>query len=183
VTPPEPERLDAAHVPALRAFLDALPEHDITFIKEDVRNPAVAQAWVEQPGSARRFVVRDDDGDAVVALMSLLPLPGWSSHVGELRLVVAPEARGRGLGAALARHALREALEMDLKKVVVEVVAEQEGAVRMFTDLGFRGEALLTCHIRDRSGALRDLLVLAHEADEEWSAIASLGVQDDLAAT
>ena len=32
----------------------------------------------------------------------------------------------------------------------------------------------------DRGGELRDLLVLAHEAGEEWSAIASLGVERDL---
>jgi ribosomal protein S18 acetylase RimI-like enzyme len=180
VTAPAPVRLEAEHLPALRRFLDALPEHDLTFIKEDVANPAIAAGWVAHPGSARRSVVVEDG--EVLAFLALLPLPGWSSHVGELRLVVAPGARGRGLGAALARHALQEALDMGLKKVVVEVVAEQEGAVSMFSDLGFRGEALLTCHIRDRSGALRDLLVLAHDADEEWSAMASLGVQDDLGA-
>jgi ribosomal protein S18 acetylase RimI-like enzyme len=173
------DALQPAHLPALRAFLDALPERDLTFIKEDVRTPAVAEAWARDAGPARRWVAVDDDG-AVRALLSVVPLVGWSSHVGDLRLVVDPGARGQGLGRELARHALREALGMGLQKVVVEVVAEQEGAVAMFSDLGFRGEALLTCHIRDRSGQLRDLLVLAHEAGEEWSSLASLGVEDEL---
>jgi ribosomal protein S18 acetylase RimI-like enzyme len=83
----------------------------------------------------------------------------------------------------MARHALREAVGMGLTKLVVEVVAEQEGAVRMFDDLGFRGEALLSSYIRDRSGQLRDLLVLAHDVSEEWSAIASLGIPDELTTT
>jgi ribosomal protein S18 acetylase RimI-like enzyme len=71
---------------------------------------------------------------------------------------------------------------MGLAKVVVEVVATQDSAVRLFDELGFRGEALLTAYIRDRSGALRDLLVLAHDVDDQWSAMSSLGIADDLGA-
>jgi hypothetical protein len=53
----------------------------------------------------------------------------------------------------------------------------------MFDDLGFRGEALLERHIRDRHGGLRALIVLAHAVDDEWSSIASLGIEDDLGAS
>ena len=173
------EALTGEHLPALRRFLEALPDEDITFIKEDVRDPSVAEAWACEQGPARRWVAVEDG--EVTGLVSVRPLVGWSSHVGELRLVVAPDRRGRGLGRALARHALRCGLETGLSKIVVEVVAEQEGAVRMFDDLGFRGEALLRDHIRDRSGALRDLLVLAHDAGDEWSAMASVGVEDEIA--
>jgi L-amino acid N-acyltransferase YncA len=167
------------HLPALRAFLGALPDEDVTFIKEDVRNPEIAAAWA-RPGARGHFWVAVEDDGAVLGLVSVTPLVGWSAHVGELRLVVDPARRGRGIGASLARHALREALGSGLGKVVVEVVAEQEGAIRMFTDLGFRGEALLTDHIRDRNGELRDLLVLAHAAGDEWSAMSTLGVEDEV---
>ena len=173
--------LDASRLAALHGFLDRLPEYDRTFIKEDVHNHAVAERWVYDPGSARHWVaVRES---AVCGLVLVVPLAGWSAHVGELRLVVDPELRGRGLGTAMARHALRSAAEMGLSKLVVEVVAEQQGAVSMFDALGFRGEALLSAYIRDRTGQLRDLLVLAHDVGEEWAAIASLGVPDDLAET
>lgn len=175
VAPLEPE-----HLPALRRFLDALPEGDVTFIKEDVRDPSVAEGWAHEDGPARRWLAVEDSGE-VVGLVSVRPLVGWSSHVGELRLVVHPAQRGRGLGRTLASHALQGALDAELRKIVVEVVAEQEGAVRMFTDLGFRGEALLKDHICDRSGALRDLIVLAHDAGDEWSAMASVGIDDELA--
>jgi L-amino acid N-acyltransferase YncA len=172
--------LQEAHLPALRAFLDGLPDGDVTFIKEDVRNPETAASWVAPGARGRWWVAVEDDG-AVLGIVSVLPLLGWSAHVGELRLVVDPARRGRGVGAALARHALRQALEAGLQKVVVEVVSEQEGAIRMFTDLGFRGEALLTDHIRDRAGVLQDLLVLAHAAGDEWSTMTTIGVEEDVA--
>lgn len=167
------------HLPALRAFLDALPDEDVTFIKEDVRSPRLAESWVADGGPARRWVALADDG-AVLGLVSVQPLVGWSSHVGDLRLVVDPAHRGKGLGRALAMHGLREGLADGLTKIAVEVVAEQEGAVRMFTDLGFRGEALLCDHIRDRSGALRDLLVLAHDASGEWSSMSTVGIEGEV---
>ncbi len=171
--------LGEEHLPALAAFLEALPDGDVTFIKEDVRDPGTAAAWARPGARGSRWVAVADDG-AVLGLVSITPLVGWSAHVGELRLVVDPARRGQGIGASLARHGLRAALEAGLQKVVVEVVAEQEGAIRMFTDLGFRGEALLTDHIRDRNGELQDLLVLAHAAGDEWSAMSTLGVEDEV---
>jgi L-amino acid N-acyltransferase YncA len=170
--------LEQAHLEAVRAFLNGLPDEDATFIKEDVRDPSVAAGWCRGGDGARRFVALD--GDRVAGIASVVPLVGWSAHVGELRLVVAPRARGKGLGRALARRALREAFELGLEKIVVEVVAEQEHAIRMFDELGFRGEALLERHIRDRHGGLRDLLVLAHAVDDERSSMASLGIEQDL---
>ena len=41
---------------------------------------------------------------------------------------------------------------MGLKKLVVEVIADQAPLIAMFRGLGFEPEALLTDHVRDRSG-------------------------------
>ena len=64
-----------------------------------------------------------------------------------------------------------EALELGLKKMVVEVVADQESTIAMFRSLGFEPEALLTDHVRDRAGGLRDLMILAHSVEDSSSMI------------
>jgi ribosomal protein S18 acetylase RimI-like enzyme len=120
------------------------------------------------------------DDDEVTGYVAVRPLPGWSDHVGEVRLVVSPTRRGSGLGRVLARHALVEAVSSGLSKLVVEVVAEQGAALALFTDLGFGGEALLRDHIRDRSGELRDLMVLAHHVSETWAGMDTVGIADEL---
>jgi ribosomal protein S18 acetylase RimI-like enzyme len=112
--------------------------------------------------------------------VAVLRLPGWSDHVGEVRLVVAPGARGSGLGRELARHALVSGVQAGLTKLVVEVVAEQGAALALFSALGFSGEALLRDHIRDRDGQLRDLMVLAHHVGETWSGMDTVGVGEAL---
>jgi ribosomal protein S18 acetylase RimI-like enzyme len=168
--------LEPADREALERFLARVPEGDRTFFKEDVEAPEVVDAWT-RPGPARALAVEDGD---VVGYVAVVPLHGWSSHVGEVRVIVDPEHRGRGIGRALARRAVMEAVELDLSKMVVEVVADQEPTIAMFRSLGFDPEALLTDHVRDQSGSLRDLMVLAHSVEQQWSSLVTAGIADEL---
>jgi RimJ/RimL family protein N-acetyltransferase len=172
----EIRQLQSGDRDALARFLRRVPEADRTFFKEDVDDPAVIRAWIN-PGPARAIAL--DDGE-VVGSVSVVPLHGWSSHVGEVRLIVDPGRRGRGIGGALARRAVLEALDLGLKKMVVEVIAVQEPTIAMFRSLGFEPEALLTDHVRDRGGDLRDLMVLSHSVEEQWSSMIAAGIADDV---
>ena len=106
---------------ALIAFFHRMPEADRTFFKEDVDDPDVVTSWA-RPGGARVIAV---EGGEVLGSVAVVPLHGWSSHVGEVRLVVDPERRGRGIGRALAQRAVLEAMEMSLAKLVVDVIASR----------------------------------------------------------
>jgi L-amino acid N-acyltransferase YncA len=166
------------HCDALLRFFAALPEGDLTFIKEDVTDPSTVRSWTSGEAAGGRWVAVE--GDEVSGYVAVRPLPGWSDHVGEVRLVVAPSARGSGLGRELTRRALVEAVGSGLSKLVVEIVAEQGAALALFTELGFTGEALLVDHIRDRNGDLRDLMVLAHHVSETWSGMDTVGIGEEL---
>ncbi len=160
---------------AVNRFIDRIPEGDRTFFKEDVADPAVRQAWFH-PGGAQMMLALN--GDTVVGYVAVVPLQGWSGHVCEVRVIVDPDHRGRGIGRALVRRAMLEALNLGLTKMVIEVVADQEPAIAMFRSLGFEPEALLRDHVRDQSGQLRDLMVLAHSVEEAWGALTAAGIED-----
>ena len=168
--------VEEAHVDALTRFFADLPEGDRTFVKEDVDSADAIRAWLDP---RRQWLALDGDGH-VVGFVAVLPLHGWSDHVGEIRLVVHPDHRGAGLGRTLARHVLRDAVGRGLTKVQVEVVADQEALLAMFTGLGFTGEAVLRDHVSDRSGALHDLVLLAHHVDDTWASMRTLGLDDEL---
>ena len=170
---PTPADLDA-----VLAFFERIPESERTFFKEAVLDRATVDGWLTADRGRRAVAVEDG---TVVGYAAVVRLSGWSDHVGDLRLVVDPEARGQGLGRALARWALLQAVDGGLAKLSVEVVAEQEGAVAMFTGLGFQAEALLRDHVRDRDGELRDLIVLSHSVEDAWSAMQTAGIDDALA--
>ena len=168
--------IEAGDSPALSSFFERIPESDRTFLKEDVGDPRVLAEWV-QPDTGRTIAVEDGQ---VVGALAVVPLVGWSSHVGEVRLVVDPDHRGRGIGRRLAHQAVLDAVDMGLGKLVVEVIADQAPLIAMFRGLGFEPEALLTDHVRDRSGQRRDLIVLANSVDEQFAALSAAGVADQL---
>jgi ribosomal protein S18 acetylase RimI-like enzyme len=173
------EPLGAEHLEVLGAFFRSLPGGDLTFIKEDVTDRATLASWTVQTPGRQRWVALDETG-AVAGFVAVLSLPGWSDHVGELRLVVDAGHRRQGWGRRLARHALAAAVSAGLSKVQVEVVAEQTGTLEMFERLGFTGEALLRDQVRDRSGSLRDLVVLAHFVQPTWEAMRGVGLTDEV---
>jgi L-amino acid N-acyltransferase YncA len=174
VRPPTPE--DAAE---LLAFFLRVPAGERTFFKEENVDAETVGAWLAPGARGRRAIAVTADGQ-VVGHVAVVPLPGWSDHVGELRLIVDPDHRRQGLGRTLARRALIDAIECQLRRLVVEVVAEQDGTVAMFEALGFRPEALLQDHVRDRDGGFRDLIVLAQSIEDQQAAMAVTGIDEAL---
>jgi L-amino acid N-acyltransferase YncA len=170
IRPPRPDDLDG-----LLAFFARIPEAERTFFKERVLDRAAVEGWLGG-GPGRRGLACD--AGEVAGYVAVVPLPGWSDHVGEVRLVVDPARRGAGVGRTLARWALLQALELGLAKLYVEVVADQEGAVAMFTALGFQAEGLLREHVRDGEGHRRDLILLAHPVEDQWAAMSAAGIDD-----
>ena len=167
--------LGAEQADALVTFFGRLPNEDLTLMREDVTEPDIVRGWADRPA---HWVALD--GDAVVGFAAMRPLPSWSDHVGELRLVVDSAHRRAGIGRTLARHALTDAVRAGRRKVVVELATDQEHALAMFNSLGFTGEALLRDHIRDRQGNLRDLIMLAHFVDATWASMSTIGVSAEL---
>lgn len=163
----------------VEAFFARIPESDHMSFAEDVLAPGAVQGWLADR-RGRRSVALDDAGQ-VVGYVAVLPLHGWSSHVGSLRVVVDPAVRGQGVGRALARDGLLTSLDLGLTKTVVEVVADAVPAIGMFQAIGFEPEALLRDHVRDRAGVFRDLVVLSHLVEGTWEGMAAAGLEDELA--
>lgn len=73
--------------------------------------------------------------------VALRPLPGstLADGVGEIkRLYVRPEARGTGLGAALARAVIGEARTIGYRELKLDTLAAMTAAQALYASLGFR---------------------------------------------
>jgi ribosomal protein S18 acetylase RimI-like enzyme len=159
-------------------FVERIPEGDRTFFKEDLLDEGVMAFLLAGQRGIRLGAVTADG--RIAGYGAVLPGMGWSSHVGDVRLVVVPEMRRQGVGRRLAQRLVVEALRHGIGKLVVEVVADQQAAVLMFQDLGFEAEALLRDHVRDRDGRLHDLLLLAHPVTERSEELATIGIGEPL---
>jgi L-amino acid N-acyltransferase YncA len=65
--------------------------------------------------------------------------PGGGSHVANAAFMVAPDARGQGIGRAMGEHCLSEARRLRFRGMQFNfVVSTNESAVRLWKDLGFK---------------------------------------------
>ena len=167
--------LGPEHCDALLRFFSGLPEGDLTFIEEEVTDPETVRSWASGEGAGGRWVAVDDDGE-VTGYVAVRPLPGWSDHVGEVRLVGLPRPPGlrarpgagpAGAGGGGRRRAARSSSSRSWRS--------RARRWRCSPTSGSPARRCCTDHIRDRSGQLRDLMVLAHHVGRTWQEMDTVG--------
>jgi RimJ/RimL family protein N-acetyltransferase len=175
--------LQPADVAELSAFVAQLPPHDLLFLRRDIGQPKVVAAWMDSIRDGRLHSLAARDGGTMVGCTAIVvDALSWSRHVGELRVLVAPSWRGRGLGRVLIQACFAQALELGLEKLVAQMTVDQGAAIAVFEELGFRAEALLRNQVKDRDGRLHDLALLSHDVAAVQSRLQALGVADALGA-
>ncbi len=162
---------------ALLAFADALPDHDLLFLRRDIRDRGVIDEWVAQIESGQMVTVLASADDELLGYGSIQQSQlQWSSHVAEIRVVIASSARGKGLGRLLVEEAFQAAVAAGIEKVVARMTPDQKGAVAAFEGLGFTPEGLLRNHVRDLAGDKHDLLVMGLDIVSFHRTLESYGV-------
>ena len=147
--------------PLLR-FAHGLADHDLLFLRRDIRQLDVIEDWLMDIDSGAVLTILAKEGDVVLGETTIhRDAVHWSSHVAEVRVVVSSAARGLGLGKLLTAEALKVAQRSGVTKVVARMTVDQLGAIALFRRLGFEREALLRDHVMDLQGQTHDLVVMS----------------------
>lgn len=164
---------------AVLEFAGQLPRHDLLFLRRDISAAPVMAAWVREIDAGHTpslLAVRDGN---IVGCSAVVSDPlSFSSHVGDVRVLLAEAERKLGLGRILVQESFLLALSLGLEKLIAQMTADQEAAIQVFEDLGFRAEALLKNHVRDHDGSLHDLVVLSHDVQAVRSKMDLFGLAD-----
>ena len=54
-------------------------------------------------------------------------------------------------------------LDLRLEKLTARMMLDQEGAINIFEEMGFKKEAMLMDHVKDSNGKKHDLLMMSHD--------------------
>lgn len=149
---------------AVLAFAQSLPEEDLQFLPIDISHPKVVDGWMRTVGSGRTTTIVAEENGRLIGMGTLVRSETtWARHLGNMRLLVSPNARGMGLGSMLANEVFTHAQTMGLQKIIAQMAADEQGARAVFEKLGFRVEALLTDYVMDRNGRTHDLIVMSYD--------------------
>ena len=162
---------------AVLDFARKLPVHDLLFLPRDISEPRVLSAWIKEIERGSIISLLAVRSGQVVGCGTVVRDPhSWSPHVGAIRMVVAIDARGGGVGLALTQETFALALETGLEKIVAQMTVDQQGAIAVFESLGFKAEALLREHVKDKSGRTHDLVVLGHNVAQVRAQMEAYGI-------
>jgi L-amino acid N-acyltransferase YncA len=143
-------------------FFRRISPEDRFDLKEDVTNPKIMERWAQTLDYTRVLpLLALLDGKIVGDGTLHYRRAGARQHVGEVRVVVDPAYRNRGVGKGLLHKLIEIAGDKGLTKLMIEVVADTEEAARHTAQtLGFVPVATLPGHVLDPRGTPHDLIIL-----------------------
>lgn len=118
-------------------FFDATVREGETYaFPMDLTRETGRDLWLERPPGLT--VVLEDEGRILGSAKMGPNRPGHGDHVGTASFMVAPEARGRGVGRRLGEHVVQWHRDAGFRGIQFNAVVETNlAAVRLWRDLGF----------------------------------------------
>lgn len=123
--------------PLIWPFFDAIVAAGETYaFPTDLTIETARPWWMERPPAETVVLV---EAGAILGTAKFGPnRPGAGDHIGTASFMVAPEARGRGIGRALAEYAVQWHRDHGFHGIQFNAVVETNAAaVRLWQSLGF----------------------------------------------
>ncbi len=142
-------------------FFRRVDDRDLMFLRSDVRDPAVIDDWVNNIDYQSVYpLIAEVDGKIVGDATLHMRKVGWKRHLGNIRIVIAKEFQGKGLGTLMVNELIDLAAEFGLEKLVAEIHLLAHAALATFKKAGFSAKAVFEDLVKDPSGQKGDLVVM-----------------------
>jgi len=163
-----PAEADVAIITRWSEDADYMRALDTDFARPRTIQEIAGQHNPEQPDpNGLLFHLRTLDGDRLIGFVALHSIE-WNNRAGQLSIGIGEaDFRGKGYGSEALRLILRYAFdELNLDRVGLDVISNNERAIRAYEKVGFRPEGALRKAVL-RDGRRHDRLLMGI-LREEW---------------
>jgi RimJ/RimL family protein N-acetyltransferase len=164
VRPAEPG--DAEQLVRLAEAVSAEPEGWLISTDGEWRSVGEERRYLKAvrryPHAAVYVAERDGDGTVIGRLSLARDTHPASSHVADLGLMVAADARRQGVGWALLEAAVEWSRGAGIRKLELHVFPWNEPAIALYERFGFAREGLRTAHYRRAEEYVDAVLMAFH---------------------
>ena len=156
------------------AFFEKLYPEDKAYLRVDVsdRNAVWKRLQNVSLMNVKRIVAEVDETIVADAALELKP-HGWERHLAEFRIIVASDFKRQGLGMFMAEELYEIALKEQVEEMIVQLMAPQTEAKKIFERLGFKQDVVMKQFVKDVKGKRQDLVIMRCNLDEIWNKIES----------
>lgn len=149
---------------AVLTFVRSLPEEDLYFLINDIRDESGMNRWIDGIRDRSSFTVLAEQDGRLLGYGTLhRGHLRWTRHLGEIRIMVAPSQRGKGLGKLLAKEVFALAHDIGLRRILARLTSKQTPARHLFHSLGFHIEAILAECAIDNEGRTQDMIFMSYD--------------------
>jgi len=149
-------------------FFARIPRSDILIFKDDAGRLETIESWFTNPVYKKVFQLVALKEDEIIAKGTLHKEGLYWQHAAEIKLIVDPDYRGRGLGSQMFKTLLVEGLKHSFEKIIVRFTPDNKSFTRMLDHFGFKPEAVLNCYVScEETGEHKDLIIASYNL-EDW---------------
>lgn len=117
-------------------FKEVVKTGDSYVFDPDIAKEEGLNNWL---GEKYHTYVAELEGEVLGTYIIKQNQPGLGSHIANASYMVHPNAQGRGIGEAMARHSIQEARQLGFKAMQFNiVVATNFPAIQLWQKLGFK---------------------------------------------
>lgn len=135
-------------------------EDDTKFLKDEVKKPETVERWIANLDYDRVMPLVAYCDDRLVGDVALYRGSKTVRHVGEIRIFLAADFRGVGLGSKMLQEMFEVAKKADLQFLKAEVILDHVKVVKAFRRLGFDLRCTLDDYFLRRDGVAHDIALM-----------------------
>jgi len=144
----------------LQAMFALVGDDDAEAMRDNVKDPAVIQKWIDELDYGRVIPLVAVVNDEIVGDATLRLGQGPYRHKAEVRVFLSKPYRQRGLGTAMLKSVIDIAKRMELHLLTVEVIADRTPVIRAFRGLGFQMQTTLPDYFMMPDGETLDVALM-----------------------
>ena len=158
---------------ALFEMFQRLSDDDLWFLNHDVSDARVIAQWADNPDTGRVISLAAFlEGTIIGNGVLMRKRYGAKSHVGTIRICVAPLYRERRLATWMLLDLVNLAMVLGLKTLTMRLVRDRDARIiSAVKRLDFVERAVLDGYVLDRNGTPLDLVIMTKRLYLGWDTV------------